>query len=700
MAYEQTSLKTTEAAALVAATDQNGRIDPVAYEAQRLILENRRMGTIDATTLVRDMQRSPGFERFDRAEFLAAIDTRLNSPAAKARFAEALDAANITDTGLERFGEHVAGVIGGAIHYVKGKAEWIDEYASNDLSSAFRRVNDLQNDPNATDLQRRTAELARDVVGQAQQLYGQASGTVMHSFNMMNDVVDTAQMAWRFTTDENYRDVLIATAKLYAAETLDDPLKPGRDLRDATTQALENWERDYAQAKAEGRERLFMGQTEGAVGVELVATLVPVGKLTKFGQIANALDAATPDALDEVAESIGSANRTLRDPDGDARTPHPGEAPGELAARSARAEQAADELLDAHVRLFRDAGKLDKLIEAAHRTGNVEGLLRSGELRPTELADVLKRDPAVFDGKVSYMEAVGISTHGVDLARLTARQLGDIGEAIHTYDLVREGHTDIIAIKNNSGHGIDLVSRNRAGELEFSEIKTSAVGQARGQRGNPEEFIPERLQRAMDQEGHWAARNTLPGLDEAARNLRSEIVDPDTGRVTNLNAKWVQLNVSHTPDSPRLHIEKEPGEWTAPRQNQQSQLDSLSLSDQVTHERMRTASLSSGLDEERAGNLAALGLLALKQEKLAQKPDDIGLYGERLFASYFPHGRDREPYFHVSVEVGMASEKSAQETLQQVAQLDQQRAQEQSMQSQQIQQQSEPSGPTIGARTV
>ena len=213
----------------------------------------------------------------------------MDSPAAKARFAEALDAANITDSGLERFGEQVAGAIGGAFDYAKGKAEWIKEYASDDLSSAYRRVDELQNDPNATDLQRNAAALARDVVGQAQQFYGQSLGGVMHSFNTLKDVVDTGQMAWRFTTDENYRDVLIATAKLYAAETADDPLKPARDLRDATTQALENWERDYAQAKAEGRERQFLGQTEGAVGVELVATLVPVGKLAKFGRIANAL---------------------------------------------------------------------------------------------------------------------------------------------------------------------------------------------------------------------------------------------------------------------------------------------------------------------------------------------------------------------------------------------------------------------------
>ncbi len=455
MADQHASLKTTDVAALIAATDRNGRVDPIAYEAQRLILENQRMGTVDADALVRDLQRSPGFGQFDRDTFLAAIETRLDSPAAKERFVEALDTANITDNFVERAGEQLAGAVGEAADYLQGKADWVHQYFSGGMASAYRRVEELQNDPNATELQRTSAALARDVVGRAQELYGQGSGGIMHSLNTLKDIVDTGEMAWRFTTDENYRDVLIATARLYAAETMDDPGKPERDLRNATTQALENWERDYAQAKAEGRERQFLGQTEGAIGVELVATLVPVGKVAKFGKVAQALDAATPDALDEVAELAGSANRTLRNPDGDTPSSHPGETAGELATRSARAEQAADALLDAQVRFFRDEGKLDQLIEAAHRTGNVEGLLRSGELQPTELADILKRDPSVFDGKVGYMEALGISTQGVDLAQLTSRQLGDIGEAIHTYDLVGAGHTDIVAVKNNSGHGID-----------------------------------------------------------------------------------------------------------------------------------------------------------------------------------------------------------------------------------------------------
>ena len=64
MADQQISLKTSDIAALIAATDRNGQVDPIAYEAQRLILENQRMGTVDADALVRDLQRSPGFGQF------------------------------------------------------------------------------------------------------------------------------------------------------------------------------------------------------------------------------------------------------------------------------------------------------------------------------------------------------------------------------------------------------------------------------------------------------------------------------------------------------------------------------------------------------------------------------------------------------------------------------------------------------------
>lgn len=699
MASSQGRVDTIDAAALIAATDREGRVDPLVYEAQRLILQNQRLGTVDADALVRDLQRSPGFETFNRDAFLRTIETRLDSQAAKERFAEALDTANVTDGFFERKGEQLTEAIGGAYDFAKGKVEWADEYLTRKMSWSYQRAGELENDPNATEMQRRSAGLARDVVGKAQELYGQGSGGIVHSLNTLKGFVDLGEMGYRFTTDENYRDLLISTAKLYAAQTMDDPSKPVQDLRNATTQALENWEQEYKQAKAEGRERQFLGQTEGAIGVEVVATLIPISKLGKFGKVASALDASTPDALGEVAELTGDANRALRRAEGEAPTPHPGETVAEASARSARAAEAAEDVLRAEVRLFRAEGKLDQLIDAAHKTGNVEGLLRSGELSPKELAEVLKRDATVFDGKVNYLDAVNISTQGVDLSKLTTKQLGDIGEALHTYDLVKAGHTDIVSIKNASGHGIDVVSRDPTGKLQFDEVKASATGQAKGQRGDPVDFVASRLDRALEQSGHWAERNTLPGLDETARRLRNEISD-ESGRVTEVNAKWIQMNLSRSPGSTKLDVDKTVEDWVKPEPKRQSMIELLSPADQAVHHRIFEKARDKGIDEARAENVAAQGLLAFKQDRVVKSADDIGIYGDRLFITHFPHGYGRDPNQHVNLDVSAASQKPAQETLQQVAQLDQQQAQERlaQQQTQQPDGPGGPKGPSIGPR--
>ena len=690
---------TVEIAALFAATDRDGRVDPTRYEAERLILQNQSLGSIDAESLVRGIQASPAFEG-DRDQLLRAIDSRLNTQAEQKRFAEALDTANITDGFIERKWEQAAELIGDAYHSAKDKVEWGDTYLTKQMSWAYQRAGEVESNPDATDEQRRAAGLARDTVGKAQELYGESSGGIVHSLNTLKGFVDLGEMGYRFTTDENYRDLLIGTAKLYAAETMDDPSKPVRDLRNAATQALEDWEKDYKQAKVEGRERQFLGETEGAIGVEIAATLVPVSKLGKFGKVASSLDRTGAEGLEEVAELASDANRALRRAN-EAPTPHVGESLGEATARSARAAEAAGDVLRAEIRLFRDDGKLGQLIETAHKTGNIEGFLRSGELAPRELTEMLKRDSLMFAGKVDFTEALDISTKGATLTGLTTKQLGDIGEAIHTYDLVKAGHTDIVAIKNNSGHGIDLVSRNPASELEFSEIKTSAQGMSKGQRGDPVDFVGSRLDRAINQQGHWAEQNTIPGLNETARQLRTEIADQG-GRVTEVNAKWVQINLSKSPSSTKLDVDKTVEDWVKPEPKKQSLLESLNPAEQGLHQGIFGKAKEKGLDDERAENLAAQGLLAFKQDKIVKNADDIGIYRDRLFVTSFPHGRDREPNFHVSVDVNDASKKPAQETLQQVAKLQQQQAQDRLLQQQTQQQDSPdgPKGPTIGPRTV
>ncbi|MFC6839958.1 hypothetical protein ACFQGW_08955 [Xanthomonas theicola] len=284
-------------------------------------------------------------------------------------------------------------------------------------------------------------------------------------------------------------------ARLYADEVAADPHKPIDQARSAATQALQQWQQGLAQAQRDGRERAYVGRAAGAAGVEILATLVPAGKLGKAARI---MEDIAPRAAGEAGEGLAEAARagTRGHTDGahaaERRAVLSGRAgayaealeeAGPAARRGGAADQPTQQLLRGLVGQARQDGHLDDLIRAAHAADNVEGLLRSGKLAPREPNAILKRSPDVFDGRIDFPTALDHSIQRVDLARLGTRQLGDIGEAVQTHELVRQRYTDILAIKNRSGHGIDLVGRNPGGELEFFEIKTSAKGMAPAQRG-------------------------------------------------------------------------------------------------------------------------------------------------------------------------------------------------------------------------
>jgi hypothetical protein len=120
------------------------------------------------------------------------------------------------------------------------------------------------------------------------------------------------------------------------------------------------------------------------------------------------------------------------------------------------------------------------------------------------------------------------------------------------------------------------------------------------------------------------------------------------------------------------------------------------------HHRVLEKSKDKGFDDVRAENLAAQGLLAFKQSRSVNRGDDIDIYGDRLFITSFPYGFGRDPSFHLNLEVAVASQIPARETLEQVAALDRQQAQERlaQQQAQQPDNPDGPKGPTIGPRTV
>jgi Holliday junction resolvase-like predicted endonuclease len=653
---------TTDIAALLSATDGNGQVDPLAYEAQRLILQNQELGSIRADRLVSALQASPALRSFGLERSIAAIDARLASPAERTRFVEALDTANLTDSTLERFGE----IVGGAASYAgdqtaKGIA-WGKEYLGRQMSWSYAWAEKTASDPNASALDRAIGQAAKDAVGKAQFAYGAGHGAIVHSLDTLKNFVDLGQLGYRFTTDPNVRDTVIGMARMYGAEVANDPSKPVRDVQQAASGALDKWEQGLAQARQQGREQEYLGSAAGAVGVEVAATLVPVSKLGKLGKVAKALDRITPDSLDEIGEVLTDVSRAME--------------------KGGAAGEGAEQLLRGIVRGARDQGELLSVVKAARNTGNIDGLLRSGELSAKELAEVVKFDKSIFDGKVDFQEALGYSTKGVDLTRLSTRQLGDIGEAIQTNELVKQGYTDIVAIKNKSGHGIDLLGRNAGGELEFFEVKTSAKGLAPAQKGDPEQFVATRLQRAFDAQGHWDPKNTIPDLQSIARNLQEELMDPATQQLGGVNAKWIQLNLSRASGSPKLEVDRITEDWVKPL-NKKAVLGPDQLPELQT---IQTAIARDGRwNELQARNISASLYEAYAGDPLLKRIDEVGLATSprdatvSAYALYKPFG-NQPPFFHAHVDANKAAEIPEQQSLGRAAQVTQQLALQESLQ--------------------
>lgn len=142
---------------------------------------------------------------------------------------------------------------------------------------------------------------------------------------------------------------------------------------------------------------------------------------------------------------------------------------------------------------------------------------------------------------------------------------------------------------------------------------------------------------------------------------------------------------------------------TPPAQEGNAQaIERLGPQDRAIYDRMLTAvhARPGQFTQEQQENIAAAGLAEYRRrDGLVQQPQDIGVYGDRLFAAWFPHGQDREPNFHANVRMDEAARTPAQDSLQQVDALARERAMappQQQIESPAQQQ----GGPSIGARTL
>lgn len=504
-------------AAAVRAAGPTGAVDKNAMRAELLIEANRQLGAVHAQGLVDDLVGLKLGDR-DLQAVIGELGSRL-APADASRVTQALDDANVNEGWFERGLEIAGGGLVSAGQSVVDGAQWLDKQASDGMAAANRYLDGVVANPDSSLLARGAALAGGAIVDQAQLAHGFSKGVAGQALGILGETVDLGKLAYQMSTDANYRNVVMGMAKAYAAEVAADPSKPLSDLQRAGQKALADWQAGYDKAKAEGREQEYLGRSGGAVALEVAATLVPVSKLAKFGKVAKLLDKITPDNLAALGRELGDLSRAALRSTGDA------------AAGAAQA-------LKGIVGLARDKGHLADLVKAARASGNLDGLLKSGAFTPGELAHLQKTTPDVFNGKVDLNAALAASTKGVDVSKLSSAEVGAIGEALVTRDLVKKGYTDIVAIQNNSNHGIDLVARNKAGELEFFEIKASATGNAKPPQAGSQQFIQDRLQKALSAQGHWADQNMPAGVRRAAKDIADELLSSPP------KATWVQVNLA------------------------------------------------------------------------------------------------------------------------------------------------------------
>lgn len=130
-------------------------------------------------------------------------------------------------------------------------------------------------------------------------------------------------------------------------------------------------------------------------------------------------------------------------------------------------------------------------------------------------------------------------------------------------------------------------------------------------------------------------------------------------------------------------------------------LDRIAPQDRAVYEQMLTiAQVQPGpYTQEQRENIAAAGLAEFKcRDGVVRQADEIAVYGDRLFAAYFPHGKDHEPNFHANVRLEEAANTPARDSFQQMEALTQQRSI--TPPAQQIEQQQGQNGPTMGARAL
>lgn len=459
-----TADETIELLALIGAQDGDGNVDPLAREAGRLVLRNQALGGIDAAGLVRSMVASPAYPGRKRSPpMIQAISSRLD-PASARRFERALDDADITDTAFESAVEKTGGGLFGIGRFLVKAVHWVDDRISDGLAAAHRWAENVAEDRDRNPLVRALAGIVEKPIELAQTAYGTVRAPVMRIAGAVEDVAEVGKFAYRFASNEHYRDALFALGKMHLVESVGEPAQVAGDLAVKASRSLDELQEGLAKARSEGKEAEYLANLASENGLKIFSQVLPTAAFEKLDLLANTLDSISLDEVEEVRKALGDAATAIE---------HGG-----------AAGQAGTRVWEAMIREFRGDGELAALVDMARDDGHLDLMLGIGELSPGELADLLKIDPDAFargesqQAGVSFDEALDASLRNLDLSALGADEAGALAEAIMTRDMLRNGYAGVAALENASGEGITLAGRNASGELETFAVDSLGFAEA------------------------------------------------------------------------------------------------------------------------------------------------------------------------------------------------------------------------------
>ena len=186
--------RSSDIAALSQATDASGQVDLTAYQAYRLIYSHQSVDGLDAKGVINAIVSSPVYAteqgREQVGSLVDAISSRL-PPADAKRFDEALDAANVNESWIERtYERYIEEPVAAGYETAKlrtGQAlDWTDKQISDNLADARKWANEARDNPQNGYLERAAAGLTGYGTGEAQNSYGAMKGATSHGLSLIH----------------------------------------------------------------------------------------------------------------------------------------------------------------------------------------------------------------------------------------------------------------------------------------------------------------------------------------------------------------------------------------------------------------------------------------------------------------------------------------------------------------------------------